>query len=205
MSRLPESMLVGFAAWTLLLLLATVGVYRFGHILRGRAGMGDFPADRVEGQGWYVRAMRAHANCIENLPVFAVLVYAVRACGVEHRRSGLAVRGHPGGAHRAINGARERGADRSRGVGALRALLHSVPLLQCADRADRLARLNSRRSLGAVRAAPRCRGHAELALEGAAEGGIGLIARPPARSASGSRRCVAAGSTRSPCATAPRY
>ena len=28
--------------------------------------------------------MRAHANCIENLPVFAVLVYALRACGVEH-------------------------------------------------------------------------------------------------------------------------
>ena len=84
MSRLPEWTLVGFATWTLLLLLATVGVYRFGHIFRGLAGMGDFPADKVEGQGWYVRAMRAHANCIENLPVFAVLVYALRACGVEH-------------------------------------------------------------------------------------------------------------------------
>ena len=84
MSNLPETMLVGFAAWTLLLLLATVGVYRFGRIFRGRAGMGDFPADKVEGQGWYVRAMRAHANCIENLPVFAVLVYALRACGVDH-------------------------------------------------------------------------------------------------------------------------
>ena len=39
MSRLPEWTLVGFAAWTLLLLLATVGVYRFGHIFRGLAGM----------------------------------------------------------------------------------------------------------------------------------------------------------------------
>jgi len=84
MSKLPEWALVGFAAWTLLLLLATVGVYRFSRIFRGRAGMGAFPADRVEGQGWYVRAMRAHANCIENLPVFAALVYALRACGVEH-------------------------------------------------------------------------------------------------------------------------
>jgi len=82
--RMPELMLVGFAGWTLLLLLATVGTYRFSRIFSGRAGMGDFPADRVEGQGWYVRAMRAHANCIENLPVFAVLVYAVRAAGVEH-------------------------------------------------------------------------------------------------------------------------
>ncbi len=81
---LPELMLVGFAAWTLLLLLTTVGSYRLSRVFRGRAGMGDFPADRVEGQGWYVRAMRAHANCVENLPVFAVLVYALRACGIEH-------------------------------------------------------------------------------------------------------------------------
>jgi uncharacterized MAPEG superfamily protein len=81
---LPELMLVGFAAWTLLLLLTTVGVYRFSRIFSGRGGMGDFPADRLEGQGWYVRAMRAHANCIENLPVFAVLVFALRAGGVEH-------------------------------------------------------------------------------------------------------------------------
>ena len=73
---LPESMLLGFAAWTLLLLLATVGAYR--------AGMRDFPADRIEGQDWYVRSMRAHANCVENLPVFAVLVYALRASGVVH-------------------------------------------------------------------------------------------------------------------------
>jgi len=79
---LPEMMLLGFAAWTLLLLITTVGNYRLSRIFRGRAGMGDFPADRVEGKAWYVRAMRAHANCIENLPVFAVLVYALRACGI---------------------------------------------------------------------------------------------------------------------------
>jgi uncharacterized membrane protein YecN with MAPEG domain len=80
---LPEMMLLGFAAWTLVLLLTTVGAYRLGRVFRGRAGMGDFRADRVEGQDWYVRAMRAHANCVENLPVFAVLVYALRACGIE--------------------------------------------------------------------------------------------------------------------------
>lgn len=81
---LPETMLLGFAAWTLVLLVATVGVYRLSRVFLGRAGMGDFPADHVEGQGWYVRAMRAHANCVENLPVFAVLVYVLRAWGVEH-------------------------------------------------------------------------------------------------------------------------
>ena len=79
---LPEWMLLGFAAWTLVLLITTVGAYRLSRVFRGRAGMGDFPADRVEGKDWYVRAMRAHANCIENLPVFAVLVYGLRACGI---------------------------------------------------------------------------------------------------------------------------
>jgi uncharacterized MAPEG superfamily protein len=81
---LPEMMLLAFAAWTLLLLLVTVGTYRFSRIFSGRAGMASFPADRIEGQGWYVRAMRAHANCIENLPVFGALVYALHACSVEH-------------------------------------------------------------------------------------------------------------------------
>ena len=79
---LPELMLLGFAAWTLALLVTTVGAYRLSRVFRGRAGMGAFPADRVEGQDWYKRSMRAHANCVENLPVFAVLVYAVRASGI---------------------------------------------------------------------------------------------------------------------------
>lgn len=72
---LPELMLLGFAAWTLLVLFTAVGYYRWNLIFRGRAGLGDFPSDNVEGADWYRRAMRAHANCIENLPVFAVLVY----------------------------------------------------------------------------------------------------------------------------------
>ena len=31
---------------------------------------------------WYGRAMRAHMNCIENLPVFACIVFAVESAGV---------------------------------------------------------------------------------------------------------------------------
>ena len=79
---LPELMLLGFAAWTVVLLVTTVGAYRLSRVIRGRAGMSEFPADQVEGQDWYRRSMRAHANCVENLPVFAVLVYAVRALGI---------------------------------------------------------------------------------------------------------------------------
>jgi len=59
---LPELMLLGFAAWTLVLLLTTVGAYRLSRVFSGRAGMSEFRADQVEGQDWYRRAMRAHAT-----------------------------------------------------------------------------------------------------------------------------------------------
>lgn len=73
----PVWMLLGFAAWTVLLLLATVGVYRWGLILSGRVPINAFRADQVEGADRYKRAMRAHANCVENLPVFAAIVIAL--------------------------------------------------------------------------------------------------------------------------------
>jgi hypothetical protein len=74
---LPVWMLVGFAAWTVLLLLATVGVYRWSQILTGRVAIREFRADQIEGAEWYKRAMRAHANCIENLPVFGAIVFGL--------------------------------------------------------------------------------------------------------------------------------
>ena len=77
----PVWMLLGFAAWTLLLLVFTIGVYRWIRILTGRAGVGGFPADKVEGEDWYRRSMRAHANCVENLPVFGAIVFALHVSG----------------------------------------------------------------------------------------------------------------------------
>lgn len=79
---IPVWMLLGFSAWTLLLLLATVGVYRWSRILTGRVAIRDFRADRVEGEDWYRRSMRAHANCVENLPVFGAIVLALHLAGV---------------------------------------------------------------------------------------------------------------------------
>src|SRR5215208_3557088 len=73
----PVLMLLGFALWTILLLLATVGVYRWSRILTGRVPIGNFRADHIEGADWYKRAMRAHANCVENLPVFGAIVFAL--------------------------------------------------------------------------------------------------------------------------------
>jgi uncharacterized MAPEG superfamily protein len=82
---IPIWMLLGFAAWTVLLLSATVGVYRWTRILSGRASVSSFRADQVEGEDWYRRSMRAHANCIENLPVFGAIVLALYVAGVGGR------------------------------------------------------------------------------------------------------------------------
>ena len=70
-------MLLGFAAWTVLLLTATVGIYRWSRILTGTARIASFRADQIEGAGWYQRGTRAHVNCIENLPVFGAIVLAL--------------------------------------------------------------------------------------------------------------------------------
>jgi uncharacterized MAPEG superfamily protein len=83
----PLWTLVGFAVWTLIVLMAGVGIQRWSQILSGRAVLTDFPADTVHGSAAYRRAMRAHANCVENLPVFAAIVLS----------------GHLAGAHTAVD------------------------------------------------------------------------------------------------------
>ena len=75
----PVWMLLGFAMWTLLLLLFTIGIYRWSRIFAGRVPIRDFPADTAGGAAWYQRATRAHANCIENLPVFGAIVLGLQA------------------------------------------------------------------------------------------------------------------------------
>lgn len=82
MMTIPVCVLLLFAAWTLVTLLGTVGVYRWSRILTGRAALSEFRADEQQGSDWYRRAMRAHANCVENLPVYAAIVVAIVAGGV---------------------------------------------------------------------------------------------------------------------------
>ena len=48
---LPTWMLLGFAAWTLLLLM-TIGAYRWSRIVTRRARISSFRADPVEGPDW---------------------------------------------------------------------------------------------------------------------------------------------------------
>jgi len=78
----PVWMLLGFATWTALLLLFTIGTYRWSRIFSGRVAIRNFPADASGGEDWYRRATRAHANCIENLPVFGAIVFALQVSNV---------------------------------------------------------------------------------------------------------------------------
>lgn len=83
MPTIPLWVLLGFAGWTLLVLLGSVGIYRWSLILTGRAPISSFRADRVEGSDLYQRAMRAHVNCVENLPVYAAVVIFITAAGLD--------------------------------------------------------------------------------------------------------------------------
>jgi MAPEG family len=76
--------LLGFAAWTLLLLFATVGVYRWTRILTGRATIAAWRVDEPQGSEWYRRAVRAHMNCVENLPIYTAIVVAL-TCHPRHQ------------------------------------------------------------------------------------------------------------------------
>ena len=82
---IPQWALLGFAVWTLLVLFGTVGVYRWSRILTGRVKISEWQADQPQGSEWYQRAMRAHMNCVENLPVFAAIVLCATAAGVDSR------------------------------------------------------------------------------------------------------------------------
>jgi len=81
--NVPVLVLLGFAGWTLLTLFGSIGVYRWSRILTGRASIAEWRADLPQGSDWYQRAMRAHMNCVENLPVYAAIVVALMATGLQ--------------------------------------------------------------------------------------------------------------------------
>jgi uncharacterized MAPEG superfamily protein len=79
---IPVWVLLGFAAWTLIVLFTTVGVYRWSRILTGRASIAEWRPDQRQGSERYRRAIRAHLNCVENLPVYTAIVVALLAARV---------------------------------------------------------------------------------------------------------------------------
>lgn len=80
--NVPTTVLLAFAGWTVLTLLVGVGIVRWSQILTGRKRLDEFPADVPHGSARYRRAMRAHANCVENLPVLGAVVVAIDATGL---------------------------------------------------------------------------------------------------------------------------
>jgi len=77
----PLWTLLGFAVWTVLTVFGSIGVYRWSLILTGRASISQWRADEPQGAAWYRRAMRAHMNCVENLSVYAAIVFVISASG----------------------------------------------------------------------------------------------------------------------------
>jgi uncharacterized MAPEG superfamily protein len=80
--NIPVLVLLGFAAWTLVILSVGVGGYRWTLILSGRASVAGWRADAPQGADWYQRVMRAHMNCVENLPVYGAIVVALAVVGL---------------------------------------------------------------------------------------------------------------------------
>ena len=71
---IPLWCLLFFAAWTVVIVVAGVAPFRVVKVLSGKAKPHEFPADKPHGSDLYRRIIRAHMNCVENLPVFGAVV-----------------------------------------------------------------------------------------------------------------------------------
>jgi uncharacterized MAPEG superfamily protein len=72
--------LIGYAAWTMLL-VGGIGAIRVAAVLGGRPEGNRFAVDGSDMSPFAQRLCRAHANCYENLPVFAALALTALATG----------------------------------------------------------------------------------------------------------------------------
>ena len=74
--------LLGFAAWTILLVLLVIS-WRGVMVLQGAYETHGFPSGTPHGPDVYWRLNRAHINAAEGLPIFGVIVLAGAVTGVE--------------------------------------------------------------------------------------------------------------------------
>lgn len=75
--------LLGFACWTLILLLI-LAAYRWYHIMLGQTTIEAVQPDNFDNykKDIHRRIVRAHLNCVENLPVYASLVFIIQQLGL---------------------------------------------------------------------------------------------------------------------------
>jgi len=73
MTNVSTTVLVGLAAWTLFLLIL-MEMLRFRLILTKAIAANAFKSDNSNLSPFMQRLARAHANCVESLPVFSALL-----------------------------------------------------------------------------------------------------------------------------------
>ena len=73
--------LIGFTAWTLLLVLLIFAWRGIAIVLKGRPADSWTRGKLVDDPALVKRIEHAHINCLENLPIFAVIVLAAAAMG----------------------------------------------------------------------------------------------------------------------------
>ncbi len=71
---------LGFALWTLVLVFVSVN-WRVLEVLRGKGINSWGRNDGIPVPALVLRMQHAHLNCLENLPIFAVLVFAAAFMG----------------------------------------------------------------------------------------------------------------------------
>lgn len=87
----PLTVLILYVLWSIFVLLAGVATARTKRVMQGEK-FSDFPGGVAEGPSYHRRAMRAHLNCIENLPVYAAVALTAAVAGVTGPwMSGLAI------------------------------------------------------------------------------------------------------------------
>ena len=82
--------LIGYAAWTLLLVI-TIVTARSWMSLVGKRESYCFKPDGSDVSEGSVRLCRAHANCVENFPVFGAIVLVAIATGNSNITDSLAL------------------------------------------------------------------------------------------------------------------
>jgi uncharacterized MAPEG superfamily protein len=75
MNNVSLNVLLGFVAWTLILLIVMEGL-RVRLVMTGSVAANAFTPDNANLSPFMQRLARAHANCIETLPVVATLLIA---------------------------------------------------------------------------------------------------------------------------------
>lgn len=73
--------LVGFIAWTLALLVV-MEILRSGLVVSGKVPANGFQPDNANLSPFMQRLARAHANCLEGLPIFGGLLIAAVAANL---------------------------------------------------------------------------------------------------------------------------